>query len=220
MTSVATLLQSKIYAPINVSLFSAFFDCTFIDFSRLSLDGTLTISGKGDMPDFVRAPWYNEREKITNVVIKDGVTSIGSKAFLDCDFLASVTIPDSVTTIGDWAFNRCIGLTSVTIPDSVTSIGSYAFGNCSGLKSVTIGSGVTSVGSGAFCDCGNIELLLCKASVPPRLAEDALRGIPENTIIVIPQDYEDFYAFSDWMKYADKKESPKKHISSCDNHPF
>lgn len=32
-----------------------------------------------------------------------------------------VVIPDGVTSIGDWAFSRYEGLTSVTIPDSVTS---------------------------------------------------------------------------------------------------
>ena len=38
-----------------------------------------------------------------------------------------VVIPDGVTSIGDWAFSRCEGLTSVTMPDSVTSIEDHAF---------------------------------------------------------------------------------------------
>ena len=58
------------------------------------------------------------------------VTSIGERAFYDCDGLSSITIPNSVTSIGEWAFWGCSGLTSITIPNSVTSIGSSAFQDC------------------------------------------------------------------------------------------
>ena len=62
------------------------------------------------------------------VITFDGdVTTIGERAFFNCDALTSVTIPDSVTTIGDNAFEWCHALTSVTIPDSVTTIGDAAF---------------------------------------------------------------------------------------------
>ena len=44
-----------------------------------------------------------------------------------------LVIPDGVTSIGDYAFGGYSGLTSVTIPDSVTSIGSYAFNWCYSL---------------------------------------------------------------------------------------
>ena len=97
-------------------------DCTW------TLDGTvLTISGNGKMGSYDGsngAPWGRN---ITEVIIKEGVTSIGGYAFKGCTGLASVTIPDSVTRIGYSAFYGCTGLTSVTIPDSVTSIGSGAF---------------------------------------------------------------------------------------------
>ena len=51
----------------------------------------------------------------------------------------NVVIPDGVTTIGYEAFSRCSSrLKSITIPDSVTSIGRRAFYNCSNLTSITI----------------------------------------------------------------------------------
>ena len=87
---------------------------------NLSDDGTLTISGT-DMPYFDNfSPWYTQREKIKNVVIKNGVTSIGRFAFSGCTGLTSITIPNSVTSIGDYVFRGCSGLTSITIPNSVT----------------------------------------------------------------------------------------------------
>ena len=73
---------------------------------------------------------------LTSVIIPDSVASIGSYAFYGCASLASVTIGNRVTSIGDWTFNGCAELTSVIIPDSVTSIGNYAFYGCSGLAEI------------------------------------------------------------------------------------
>ena len=81
------------------------------------------------------------------------ITSIGYRAFYDCNSLTSITIPNSVTSIGDSAFYNCSSLTSVTIPDSVTSIGSYAFKGCEGLTSITIPDSVVSIDVYAFSDC-------------------------------------------------------------------
>ena len=111
--------------------------------------GTLTISGTGKMTNYSSlSPWHGYR--ITNVVIEDGITSIGTSAFEDCYDLTSVTIGNSVTSIGRYAFRDCTDLTSITIPDGVTSIGDYAFYWCSDLTSITIPNSVISIGRYAF----------------------------------------------------------------------
>ncbi|MBE6363194.1 MAG: hypothetical protein E7054_06025 [Lentisphaerae bacterium] len=77
-------------------------------------------------------------KKIIEAVIPPGVTTIGDRAFYDCNSLTGITIPDSVTTISDMAFDGCEKLTSVTLPDSVTTIGIGAFSDCRSLTSITI----------------------------------------------------------------------------------
>ena len=101
----------------------------------------------------------------TSVTIPESVTSIGHSAFQGCKDLTSFTIPDGVTSIGENAFKDCTGLTSITIPGSVTSIGEYAFTGCTGLTSVIIPEGVTSIGYRAFEDCTG----LTSVSIPGSL---------------------------------------------------
>ena len=110
-------------------------------------------------------PWYISRNALKEIVIEDGVKSIGSSAFEYCTGLTSITIPDSVTIIGDYAFSGCKGLTSITIPNSVTSIGESAFYHCTGLTSVTIPDSVTSIGSYAFEYCTGLTSIAIPNSV-------------------------------------------------------
>ena len=59
-------------------------------------------------------------------------------------------IPEGISSIGACAFYYNEGITSIVIPDSVTSIGQYAFYGCSNIKKLDIGSGIQSVGDYAF----------------------------------------------------------------------
>ena len=137
---------------------------------KLYEDGTLTISGTGAMKDYNAddnlSPAYNN-SKVKKVVIEDGVTSIGERAFSNCSTLISITIPKSVTSIGKTAFYNCTSLTNITIPNSVTSIGNLAFSYCRSLTSITIPDSVTSIGSEAFSSCFYLETisLSCKSSL-------------------------------------------------------
>ena len=103
---------------------------------------------------------FSDCDNLTSIVIPNSVTSIGNYAFYDCDNLTSVAFGENskLTSIGSYAFYDCVNLTSVIIPDSVTSIGYFAFGGCQDLTSVTFGenSKLTSIGSRAFSDCDNL----------------------------------------------------------------
>ena len=152
---------------------------------ELTSDGELIIEGTGAMNNYASltyAPWYEHRSSITKVTIKEGVTSIGSYAFIDCSSLTSITIPESVTVIESGAFRNCSSLTAITIPEGVTSIGNYAFYYCSSLTSINIPTSVTVIRSGAFGYCTNLPSIT----------------IPENSQLASIGDY----AFEDCRSLA------------------
>lgn len=64
--------------------------------------------------------------------IKDGVLTYCVK-----NYSGELVIPDGVTSIGRNAFSYCTRLTSIVIPDSVTEIDEYEFSGCTSLTSVT-----------------------------------------------------------------------------------
>ena len=120
----------------------------------LSDTGVLTISGTGEMTE---SPWRSEyADQINSVVIKKGVTSIGTQAFIYCTALTSVSIPDTVTQIGNSAFYGCTAIKKVTIPTGVKYIFQYAFER-SGLTGIKIPGSVEYISWCAFEDCENLE---------------------------------------------------------------
>ena len=125
-----------------------------------SEDGTLTISGSGEMESYASlndVPWSDLRSLINQIIIQEGVTKIGDCAFGDCSVPTSITIPNGVEYLGRYAFGGCTGLESITVPDSVETIGQNAFSGCTKLESVTIGSGVKIIEDFAFSSCVNIK---------------------------------------------------------------
>jgi hypothetical protein len=142
-------------------------------------DGTLTISGEGEIPnfDYLNIPWYSYHSSIKTVDIKEGVTSIGEGAFYSCYNLTSVAIPNSVTNIGVNAFNACLGLTSITIPNSVTNIGAAAFYRCISLTSIVIPNSVTSIGDRAFNNCYSLSNVEVQWANPLIINNDVFGGI-------------------------------------------
>lgn len=111
-------------------------------------EGTLTISGTGDMDNYSwqkETPWQVRRDSIQEIIIEAGVTSIGREAFSNCKNLSAVKIPDGIISVGELAFNGCDSLTEIKIPDSVTHIGEGTFSNCRSLTEIKIPIGVTAI---------------------------------------------------------------------------
>ena len=140
-------------------------------------NGTLTISGSGEMADYTNefnpktateyltTPWYMYNSFIKAIVIENGVTSIGRLAFAECPNITSITIPNSVASIGRSAFSGCSGLTSIEIPNSVSIINAATFCDCSNLSEIIIPNSVTVIEYNAFVNCNNLSSITIPNSI-------------------------------------------------------
>lgn len=69
----------------------------------------LKLEGSGRMKDFSSAKetaWYGKSGRITQIVISEGITSIGNNAFTYCHYVKTVTLPESVVSVGEHAFSE------------------------------------------------------------------------------------------------------------------
>lgn len=129
---------------------------------------TLTISGTGDMWDYVPsadgenvvAPWMEHKDGLTTLKIEDGITSIGDYAFYFCNrFVGELTIPDGVTSIGKYAFASCGGFKgNLVLGDSLTTIGDRAFWRCYNLTGIVeMPMTLIDISQGAFEECNALK---------------------------------------------------------------
>ena len=159
-------------------------NCLHWEVSTGVLSGkTLTISGTGVMPDFNfpegnLAPWWNYEAlgmltsfgnfklegELKKVVIKDGVTNVGSYALFCLPAATQVTLPDSVTRIGRYGIAMCSKLTGMSIPKGVTEIGDFGLAG-DGLTAVTLPDGLQSLGRGAFDACTSLTNTTLPAAI-------------------------------------------------------
>ena len=156
---------------------------------------TLTISGYGAMNNYsttINAPWYSFRAGIKNVIIEDGVISVGEYAFYNCTTLISITVPVSVTSFGSNAFHSCkktqniyyagstnqwagitfgnqtahpYGTTS-SLPSGVAEARSYYFnGSNTATTDLVFAYGLTNIKAYTFCNAGTFNSVSIPSSV-------------------------------------------------------
>ena len=92
-------------------------------------------------------------DRATHVTIGKNVKTIGERAFtgriVDWDNRYDLVIPNGVTSIGAYAFQNCT-FKKIVLPEGLTEIAPYTFWECDLLKSIVIPEGVTVIGEGAF----------------------------------------------------------------------
>ena len=153
------------------------------------LDGdVLYIEGEGEMYDFLSQwdtddnpedkitlpPWIGK--SVTKIVVDEGVTYIGNKAFYEMynvvevelpstlegigmhafaymEKLEEVILPEGLRTMGERAFQVCHSMETLYIPSTLTVIPNNAFWECTSLTDLTISEGVEEIGEGAFNGC-------------------------------------------------------------------
>lgn len=127
---------------------------------------TLHITGTGPTYDIEETtPWEEYKDKITAVVINDGITTIGSYTFQGHTALTSVSIASTVTQIGYYVFRNCTALKSVTIPGTLKTISARAFQGCSSLENVELCEGIKTIDTGAFASCSSLTTITLPSTI-------------------------------------------------------
>ena len=152
----------------------------------LNSAGTLTIGGSGPMfeSESVDWPWTSKRDSIKRIVVGNGVTTIGAKAFEYCSNVESVVLPNSLTKVGNSAFYNCQQLATVNMQNKVTSIGAYAFSNCENLKTMTLPASLTALGKECFNGCSGISYFAVNENNPNYCSLDGVLYNKDKTELI------------------------------------
>ena len=164
---------------------------------KLTEDYELIIEGTGAMYEYYygEAPWYEYHDIIENVVLLEGVISIGRNAFINCGNLIDIIIPKSVVSIETQALATCNSLISIVVHEENPIYDSRD--NCNaiietksntliaGCNNTTIPQSVTSIGRYAFAGCCNINTITIPEKV--KYIEDYAFNYCDNLVsITIP----------------------------------
>lgn len=134
MKKILTLLSLFVSLTINAEIITS----TIGDSITWTIndDGLLVISGKGSISGY-----YNDQNAtvsifkpyntlIKNIIVEEGITSLGDGAFVSMGNLETVKLPERMTSIGKDAFYYCKKMTHINIPNDLTYIGERAFQGC------------------------------------------------------------------------------------------
>ena len=139
---------------------SAFYDCIGLKdvyISDIAAWCQASFENSTSNPLYYGKNLYAGGNKITTLVIPEGVEKIEKYAFNSCSTLESVTIPDSVKSIGDHSFAYCTRLTEVKVGNGLTEVGRDVFYYCINLKSIALPDSVKSIGDNILYGCAKLE---------------------------------------------------------------
>ena len=183
LASAADSVAETTETPYDETAFLASESGNYGDNLTWTLDdeGTLTISGTGEMADLnpEEVPWYGFRTWIKNLVIEDGVTSISYWAFYNCSELETVTIGSGVQDMGGGVFEGCDALKSITVDEDNEYYSSDSNGvlynddikmlvkypAASDRTSFVVPDGIVAIGSSAFGNSKNLQSITLSDSV-------------------------------------------------------
>ncbi len=101
-------------------------------------------------------------ERLRKITVSAPCTVLGNFAFYECSSLYEIILPEGLKTIGIRAFSGCVSLREVTLPRSLDRIGESAFSGCKTLSKIVFSGETGTVGINAFLGCD----ALTEATVP------------------------------------------------------
>ena len=124
--------------------------------------------GVTSLPDYV----FDRCMKLTKINLPSTIKFIGNNS-LAVTGISEIILPEGLESIGSHAFYGNAQLKSVILPNSVSSLGDFSFFVCENLTEVVLPSGkLTVLPSGVFNQCPNLVFVALPKSVS-RISDDA-----------------------------------------------
>ncbi len=120
--------------------------------TQAQVEGGLNNATEEDLP-----PYYSYREKITKVVVGEGITGGARAACADFTALTEVSLPSTFSDMGNDMFWHCTSLERIDLPASLTNIGNSAFEGCTALKTVTFHPDTGEIKVNGFKGCTSLK---------------------------------------------------------------
>ena len=147
------------------------------DMSWTLVNGVLTISGSGELAAVEnQAPWWHQRDSITNVVVSEGITNVDDSLFRDLNNMRTLSLPATYTP-ARISLAAYPALRKVTVaagnPKYTSSAGAVYSADMTVLYAVapaltgtfTVPDGVTKINFSAFRNCSQLTEITIPASV-------------------------------------------------------
>ena len=144
---------------------------------------------------------------LKQVIIGNGVETIGEKAFSQCLLLEDVTFGSGLKKIGVKAFYKCGALKAVVLPSGLTEVENYAFYKCDDIQSLELGNSLTAIGEFAFYGCDELAALHLPETLQS-IGKQAFRNCKALTSVILPAtltsvDAHAFYGCSSLTVYGE-----------------
>lgn len=157
-----------------------------------------------------RSSAFEDCTALAELVLAEGLTVLGQRAFAGCTALEGVTVPATVETFHAEVFADCMGLASLELREGIREIGYHAFAGCASLKEVRIPSTVenwavirangimaTPHACAPFSRCTSLEKIEFAPGLKSLSGFEGVPGCPGVTELTVPDSVQDIkYAFA------------------------
>ena len=135
------------------------------------------------------------------VIIPDGVETIGGYAFGNNRSLKRIALPSSLKTIGRGVFEYCSALQNVSLPTSLEIIPEEAFKNCGSLTEVRIPSTILRIANRAFWSCSKLNDVYTYIVEPTEINMETFSTYTTATLHVPSTSYYNYWYDTEWSQF-------------------
>lgn len=132
---------------------------------------------------------YMDNEDLVEMVIPEGVTHIGERAFSKCKNLKRLILPESLVHIGASAFSGCENLEEIILPKNIKKLNYRTFADCKRLKKIVIPDDIQELEWAVFSGCENLEEIILPESIT-KIDKQLFLNCRKLKNVILPQNLE------------------------------